>query len=111
MSFSIVCTRAGAFRIVLRGELSPASTSLLRRELATLLVARPSEVELSVPRRVLVPGAWAALLESFFEILWSRGCRLTMVSGGEPSTSAVSIADRAQLRRVLVASGESSVAR
>jgi hypothetical protein len=104
MSFSILCTRAGAYRVVLRGDLTPASSSLLRRELATVLIARPTEVELCVPTRLLIPGAGAALLESFFEILWSRGCRLTVGDGSEPATSVV---NRSQLRQILVAGGGS----
>jgi hypothetical protein len=107
MSFSILCTRAGTYRVVLRGDLTPASSSLLRRELAAVLIARPVEVELSVPRRLLVPGAAAALLESFFEILWSRGCRLTIGNETDPPTS---ILDRAQLRTVMGTRGESTAA-
>jgi hypothetical protein len=101
MSFSILCTRSGTYRVILRGALTPSSSSLLRRELATVLVARPTDVEVCVLDRTLFGPAESALVESFFDILWARGCRLTVVHGTEPG---VPVADRAQLRRQLVAS-------
>jgi hypothetical protein len=48
MSFSIVCNRAGSYQLVVLRELDASGLSLLRRELASVLSANPTEFEVRV---------------------------------------------------------------
>lgn len=105
MSFSIVCTRPGSIQLVLRGELDVASASLLRRELATVMAAHPREIEVRFPDDAFIGGVGLHLVESFFDIMWARGCRFTFGRGG---ASGEPVADGPTLRRLLTGRGDFS---
>jgi anti-anti-sigma regulatory factor len=98
MAFSIVCTRPGSIQLVLRGELDTATASLLRRELATVMAANPRDVEVRFPDHAFVGGVGLHLVESFFDIMWARGCRFTFARGSAPSGP---VTDGPMLRRLL----------
>jgi hypothetical protein len=98
MCFSIVCTRPGSILLLLRADLDVASASLLRRELATVMAAKPREIELRFPDDAFIGGVGLHLVESLFDIMWARGCRFTFGRGGAPCEP---VADGPALRRLL----------
>jgi anti-anti-sigma regulatory factor len=106
MSFSIVCTRHNNIQLVLRGELDTASASLLRRELAIVMAANPREIEVRFPDEAFIAGVGLHLVESFFDIMWARGCRFTFGRGG---ASSEPVADGPTLRRLMTGRGALSL--
>jgi hypothetical protein len=97
MSFSLVCTRPGTFQLVIR-ELDSPALGLLRLELAALMSSNATDIEVCVPDGSFVESSGSCLLESFFDIMWARGCRFTFARGQTP---ALPIGDGSLLRRLL----------
>jgi hypothetical protein len=98
MSFTILSTRPQGFRVLIEGNVDVALISTLRIELATVLAARPAEVELRVSRPASLGGAGWGLLQSFFDVLWTRGCRV-LVEGTRGEH--IPVGDRKDLRLLL----------
>jgi anti-anti-sigma regulatory factor len=98
MSFSIVSSRPGIFRVAIDGELEGATVALLRSELAGILGKGPEEVILGLSRPTMLGGAGWGLLQSFLDVLHSRGGRVVLELGPD---GVVAVRDLPHLMRLL----------